>query len=145
MNRPAITIKALGLLEWIGQYMEAALAGRLDHRGLRVRASVPLIPPLSNAQTLPQYYRDPHPPQAQMAQEATTTATGSITSLAATPVTQHPPTPVVVVVAPVVKQYHGSVVAVLPPPDLDTEAMFLRCSELANEGVQEWARDRPWW
>ena len=71
-------------------------------------------------------------------------ATGSITSRATTPVMQHPQTPVVVV-AVAVKQFHGSVVVVLPHPDLDTEAMFLRCSEPANEGVEEWARDRPWW
>jgi hypothetical protein len=144
MSRLAITIKVLGLLEWIGQYMEAALAGQLDHRGLRVRASAPLIPPFSNAQAFPQYYRDPHPPQAQMDQGATITVTGSITSLATTPVTQHPQTPVVVV-AVAVKQFHGSVVVVLPHPDLGTEGMFLRYSEQANEGVEERARDCPWW
>jgi len=77
-----------------------------------------------------------------MDQGATTTATGSITSLATTPEMQHPLT-LVVVVEDAVKQFHGSVV--VAPLDLDTEEMCLRCSEPANEGVEEWARDRPWW
>ena len=146
MIRPAITIKVLGSLEWIGQYMAAALAGRLDHRGLRVRASVLLIPPFPKAQTFPQYYRDPHPPQARMDQGATT-ATGLTTSLATTLEMQHPLTLVVVVEEEedAAKQFHGSVVGVAPLPDLDTEGMYLRYSEPANEGVEEWARDRPWW
>lgn len=79
-----------------------------------------------------------------MDQEVTTAATGSIISLAITLATQHPPTPVVAVVD-AVKQFHGSVVVVLPPPDLGTEAMFLRCSDPVNEDVEEWARDLPWW
>jgi len=79
--------------------------------------------------------------------QGATTATGLTTSLATTLEMQHPLTLVVVVEEEedAAKQFHGSVVGVAPLPDLDTEGMYLRYSEPANEGVEEWARDRPWW